>query len=72
MPAAQADVTVTSSPGNSIVGDYEIDFGTLDANHNGSISRGEARSNATLTAEFNAVDHDHNGRLSQDELKGWM
>lgn len=73
-PAAhvEGNVTFTSSPSNSIVGDYQIDFASMDANGDGSISRSEARANATLTAEFIAVDIDNNGRLSQDELKGWM
>lgn len=68
----QGNVTVTSSPGNSIVGDYKIDFDAMDANHNGWISMAEARSNATLTAEFEAVDNNHDRKLTRDELKGWM
>jgi len=65
-------VTFTSSPSNSIVGDYKIDFAAMDGNGNGSISRSEASSNATLTAEFAAVDADHNGQLSKSELTGWL
>ncbi|MGJ7904705.1 hypothetical protein, partial [Lysobacter sp. 1R34A] len=68
----QPQVTITSSPPNSVVGEYKIDFDTLDANHDGNLSRAEARSNATLTAEFRAVDVDNNGRLSKKELSGWM
>ena len=64
--------SVTSSPGNSIVGDYHIDFDTMDSNHDGNLSRKEAGSNATLMREFRAVDHDRNGRLSKQELEGWM
>jgi hypothetical protein len=70
--AAQANVTFTSSPPNSVVGDYKIDCAALDANGDGQVSRGEARGNASLTAEFNAVDTDHNGRLSKTELQGWL
>jgi Ca2+-binding EF-hand superfamily protein len=55
-----------------VVGEYRIDFAALDANGDGSLSRTEVRSNATLTGEFRAVDNDHNGRLSKEELKGWM
>ncbi|HSR66233.1 MAG TPA: hypothetical protein VLM17_11605 [Xanthomonadaceae bacterium] len=64
--------SVTSSPGNSIVGDYHIDFDAMDGNHDGNLSRKEAGSNATLMREFRAVDHNRNGKLSKDELKGWM
>jgi hypothetical protein len=65
-------VTVTSSPPDSVVGDYKIDMATMDSNGDGSLSRSEASANATLTAEFNGVDMDHNGRLSAKELSGWM
>ncbi len=65
-------MTVTSSPPDSVVGEYKIDFDALDANHDGNLSRAEVRSNATLTGEFRAVDNDSNGRLSKEELKGWM
>jgi hypothetical protein len=66
------NVSITSSPGNSIVGDYKIDFDAMDANHNAWISMTEARGNATLTAEFEAVDNNHDRKLTRDELKGWM
>ena len=73
MSAAQpTSASVTSSPGNSIVGDYKVDFDAMDTNHDGSISRGEAKGNATLMQEFRGVDMNHNGKLSKDELKGWM
>src|SRR5690606_33020063 len=65
-------VTFTSSPSNSIVGDYKIDFTAMDSNGNGSISRSEARSNATLTGEFDAVDNNSDGKLDRQELGGWM
>jgi hypothetical protein len=65
-------VTITSSPGNSIVGDSKIDFDAMDTNHNGWLSLGEASSNATLAAEFEAVDNDHDRKLTREELKGWM
>src|SRR3546814_16993840 len=44
----------------------------MDSNGNGSISRGEAKSNAKLTAEFDAVDNNHDGQLDRQELEGWM
>src|SRR3546814_12301563 len=43
----------------------------MDSNGNGSISRGEAKSNATLTAEFDAVDNNHDGNLDRQELEVW-
>ena len=51
MPAAsaQAEVTVTSSPPDSIVGEYKIDFAALDKNGDGNLTRAEVKSNATLT-----------------------
>ena len=74
MPAAsaQAQVAVTSSPPDSVVGDYKIDFDALDKNNDGNLSRAEVKSNATLSGEFRAVDNDRNGKLSKAELKGWM
>ncbi len=48
---------------------YKIDFDAMDRNHNGSISRSEARGNANLVREFHVVDTNHNGRLSREELK---
>jgi Ca2+-binding EF-hand superfamily protein len=44
----------------------------MDANHDGSISRGEAKGNADLMREFHVVDANHNGRLSKDEMQGWL
>lgn len=70
--ATEAEVTFTSSPSNSVVGEYTIDFAAMDTDGDGNISRAEAKSNATLTAEYAAVDIDSNGRLSKSELQGWM
>jgi hypothetical protein len=69
---AGSQVTVTSHPGNSISSNYHVDFDAMDANHDGSISRAEARGNADLTREFHVVDSNHNGRLSKEEMKGWL
>jgi Ca2+-binding EF-hand superfamily protein len=63
---------VTSHPGNSISSNYHVDFDAMDANHDGSITRSEAKGNADLTREFHVVDSNHNGRLSKDEMKGWL
>jgi hypothetical protein len=70
--AAQPQVSFHSLPPDSVVGQYKVDFAALDANGNGSISRSEAKSNATLTAEFDAVDNNHDGRLDKHELAGWL
>ena len=67
-----ANVTVTSHPGNSISPDYHVDFDAMDANHDGVITRGEARGNADLMREFHVVDANHDGRLRRDEMKGWI
>lgn len=67
-----ANVTVTSHPGNSISPNYHVDFEAMDANHDGAISRAEARGNADLMREFHVVDANRNGRLSREEMKGWL
>ncbi len=71
-PAATGQVTVNSIPPDSVVGEYKIDFDALDKNHDGCISRAEARANATLTAEFRAVDEKHKGCLDKQALAGWI
>lgn len=68
----EGNVTFTSHPGNSISPNYHVDFDAMDANHDGAISRGEARGNPDLTREFHVVDANHNGRLSRAEMKGWI
>ena len=44
----------------------------MDSNHDGSISRAEAKGNPDLVREFRVVDRNHNGRLSKEEMKGWL
>lgn len=65
-------VTVTSEEPDSIKGDYHIDFAKLDRNHDGYISREEAKADPTLEREFDALDTHHSGRLSKAQLEGWM
>lgn len=65
-------VTVTSEEPDSIKGDYHIDFAKLDRNHDGFISRQEAKADPTLEREFDALDTQHSGRLSKAQLEGWM
>jgi hypothetical protein len=69
---ANGQATVTSHPGNSISSNYHVDFDAMDTNHDGSISRAEAKGNPDLTREFRVVDSNHNGRLSKEEMKGWL
>ena len=69
---ANGQATVTSHPGNSISSNYHVDFDAMDTNHDGSISRAEAKGNPDLTREFHVVDSNHNGRLSKEEMKGWL
>ncbi|HVR81069.1 MAG TPA: hypothetical protein VHF02_03115 [Luteimonas sp.] len=63
---------VTSHPGNSISSNYHVDFDAMDSNHDGNISRAEARGNADLMREFHVPDANHNGRLTKEEMKGWL
>lgn len=65
-------VTITSEEPNSIKGDYHIDFAKLDRNHDGYISRAEAKADPTLEREFDAIDTQHTGRLSKAQLEGWL
>ncbi|MGY1459688.1 MULTISPECIES: hypothetical protein [unclassified Luteimonas] len=67
-----AQVTVTSSPPDSVVGAYRIDMAALDTNGDGRLSGAEARANPTLSAEFAAVDNNGDGVLDTQELRGWM
>lgn len=63
--------TVRSLRPDAVVGDYDIDMAALDKDGDGSLSREEAGTNATLTSEFDAVDNDQDGRLSKQELADW-
>lgn len=65
------EVRVRSQSPGPIVGEYRIDFATLDGDGDGHISRSEAGANEHLEAEFDAVDRNRDGRLSQEELSGW-
>jgi hypothetical protein len=42
-------------------------FTTLDANHDGSVSKTEAQSNSAVIAQWNTLDVDKNGSLSSAE-----
>jgi hypothetical protein len=48
-----------------------IAFSTLDTNHDGKISRGEARADPELSADFDMLDLNHDGYLSPEEFQAW-
>jgi opacity protein-like surface antigen len=45
----------------------EPGFNNLDKNHDGSISKAEARADKELSKNFSAADKDHDGKLSRSE-----
>jgi sporulation protein YlmC with PRC-barrel domain len=45
-----------------------LHFDSLDANHDGFISRQEGKANGVLAAQWDAVDANNDGRLSRDEF----
>ena len=67
-------MTVNQRPADSISSNYHIDFGAMDSNGDGNITRAEVRAsgNDDLMREFHVVDANHNGRLTREELKGWL
>src|SRR5580692_5295339 len=48
-----------------------IAFSTLDTNHDGKISRSEARADPGLDADFDMLDVNHDGFLSPQEFQAW-
>lgn len=52
-------------PGTSIAGRFE----RLDADHDGYISRSEARKDPTLNSQFSKADKNHDGKLSDAEYR---
>lgn len=52
-------------PGTSTAGRFE----RLDTNHDGYISRGEARKDPALNSKFSSADKDQDGRLSDAEYR---
>ena len=57
--AANAGVSVGASAG--------VDFGSLDTNADGKLTRAEVKSNTELSARFKALDKNKDGKLSSDE-----
>ena len=48
-----------------------VSFDTLDRNHDGKLSRAEARADPGLSMSFDALDANHDGYLSQAEFQAW-
>jgi Ca2+-binding EF-hand superfamily protein len=48
-----------------------VDFKTLDKNHDGKLSRAEARADPGLSMDFDALDENHDGNLSMEEFQRW-
>ena len=79
-PAATGEVTVTSSPGNSISSNYHVDFDAMDANDDGRVTADEMKAEKERTApkaasaremsaeeKIKAVDTNGDGMLSREE-----
>ena len=48
-----------------------VDFNRLDTNHDGKLSREEARAEPELSMEFDTLDANHDGFLSLQEFQAW-
>jgi Ca2+-binding EF-hand superfamily protein len=48
-----------------------VDFNKLDENHDGKLSRAEARSDPGLALNFDMLDENHDGYLSMEEFQQW-
>ncbi len=71
IPTRGGPTTINAYQGTIDRSAYKIDFEAMDRNHNGSISRSEAKANANLSREFRVVDANHDGKLSPNELANW-
>ncbi len=58
-------MSATTGPG----GEAAPLFKELDANHDGYISKEEAKRSADITSRFDKLDLNHDGRISVDEFK---
>ncbi len=47
----------------------EQDFRVLDVNHDGFITRDEAKAWEPLARQFDRIDTDHDGRISRDQFE---
>lgn len=44
---------------------------TLDANHDGTLSRDEAQGRPGLAKHFNQLDSNHDGQIDRNEWRAW-
>ncbi|MEO6367986.1 MAG: hypothetical protein ABIP38_08350 [Steroidobacteraceae bacterium] len=52
-------------------GEFNALFGRLDTNHDGRVSRDEAKSNSELTASWAKLDTDKDAYLTEKEYAKW-
>lgn len=67
--ALAADTPAQPAPKRPDAGHY---FEKLDADHNGSISREEAKGHARLEKDFDTLDANHDGQITQEEFRAQM
>jgi Ca2+-binding EF-hand superfamily protein len=72
VPVAFAQDYPTSPATQSGAQTPSVDYSKLDANGDGSISKSEAKKDASLSANFDSLDKDKNGSLSSAELSSGM
>lgn len=64
---ATADKATGATVGATVGATSAADFGKLDANADGKLTRAELKGNSELTARFKALDKNKDGKLSSDE-----
>lgn len=67
--AVAAEPPSSSAPAST--DKVKIDFGTLDKDSNGSLSKEEVKAVAELTVQFDTLDADHDRVLSHAEFLRW-
>ncbi|MEO6968880.1 MAG: hypothetical protein ABI132_10585 [Rhodanobacteraceae bacterium] len=67
-PPDQADVSAPSAP--PPMRRHESMW-TLDANHDGMLSRQEAQGRPGLAKHFDQIDSNHDGEIDRDEWRTW-
>jgi hypothetical protein len=72
-PATPATPTTPNlpetAPGAAVDSKVQSDFGRVDANADGKISRDEAKGDLSLNSRFKKLDKDRDGALSMDEYR---
>ena len=70
LAAIAADATQPTQQGSqSVKEETPPMFQQLDTNHDGYVSKEEAKRSADLTARFNQLDTNHDGLISAEEYK---